>query len=207
MPTGYTYSLDETGKSTADWFAESLCRAFGMCIMLRDDSNNLSRNEIIEKIKSSGENYHLKRLKESQDELAELCKRSNADWALKFEEEVDRINLRNSESLVEFEKKRKAHLRAKADLKKVIDETDAQTVKNIAQFGIEQLELCSSEIDEFRPQEIPASIDDYKKSCYDSVQEDIEYHSDQAPEYQEREDCRLELYMEATKEVDRILGE
>jgi hypothetical protein len=76
MPTGYTAQLEEMKYNTEKWLIQSISRAFGMCVMLRDDRQDLSEEEIIKKIKDDSDSvYHTKELANATKELQTLEKK------------------------------------------------------------------------------------------------------------------------------------
>lgn len=207
MPTGYTHSLEQDNKSTGDWFAENLCRAFGMCIMLREESSGLSRDQIRNKlVKESSDSYHKDRLEEAKKELDELSALSHFEWEKKFKLRVEEIEKDNAEAIAECDRKRMIHEKARDELMRVRNETEIDTVQNICKFGIDQLDMCRNEVEDPHTNNIPQSARAYRSEVLCDTIRDIKYHEERMPEHQEREDDRLDAYNEAVAEVDRILG-
>jgi hypothetical protein len=66
MPTGYTYKLVEQGQSFPE-FATQCARAFGACVMMRDDDPNTPIPE-----KFEPDPYHANKIVERKKELADL---------------------------------------------------------------------------------------------------------------------------------------
>ena len=72
MPTGYTDNLDKNGFDTKKWVAESLARAFGVCVVLRDEGD-MSEEAIIERLRENAESsYYDKALKEANTKIEKL---------------------------------------------------------------------------------------------------------------------------------------
>lgn len=88
MPTGYTEGVSSGEITDFKVYALRCARAFGACIMLRDEPVT---DEIPEFEPSD---YHQKRLQEAQTLLAEFNAMNNADRLAMFEKEnVERIKI------------------------------------------------------------------------------------------------------------------
>ena len=208
MPTGYTDMIDEHPRlTTAKWVMEGLSRAFGVCVTLRDDSMNLSEKEIekrLQKEVDDGMSYYREKLKETDETLAKLHKNPKMFWDAEYAATVDRIKKRNAEQIIEKNKTKVRHDQVKQDLIKLRDNTTDEVTRNIAQFGLDQLELVKSETEPWIT-EIP-SLEKFKADKYASLNQDIEYYTKNINEAEERERGRLIAYRTIKAEVTRILG-
>jgi hypothetical protein len=81
MPTGYTEGVSKGEITDFKVYALRCARAFGACVMLRDEPVT---DEIPEFEPSD---YHQKRLKEAQTQLAEFNAMLDADKLAMFERE------------------------------------------------------------------------------------------------------------------------
>ncbi len=207
MPTGYTYVLTENGgKKTRDWIMEHLARAFGMCIMLRDDPHGLSREEIKKRIKEKEiSDYHDKELKKVQEELAKYNEYTDEQWEEEYNTHAERIQKENEERIKESERVCEIYMKTKDELQRVINNTTHEITANVCRFGIEQIKTSKSD---YKPyiEEIESNWQEYKARTLKDIQWDIEYHTEEGREDKERGSDRISAYEEMAKEVDRILG-
>jgi hypothetical protein len=75
MPTGYTHAVQEGKITTLREFAMTCARAFGACIMMRDDPGDKPIPESFE----PETDYHDKAIAEAQETLAEVAALSDAE--------------------------------------------------------------------------------------------------------------------------------
>ena len=204
MPTGYTAELDDTNIDTATWIKSNLVRAFGMCVMMRDDGS-LDEDAIKKKLEADSSTYHEDRLKESIEELEKYTSMSDSGWQTLYKKYCDKTNRENKESIKKARVKMLRHAKARSDLLKVKKSTSDDITKNVVNFGIEQLDVCKSECEPYIStiNKFPA----FRSSRITSAERSIQYHTDEMAKEIDRDDGRLEAYMKVVSEVDRILGE
>ena len=206
MPTGYTAMLDEEpNMTTSKWVMEGLTRAFGVCVTLRDNGD-MSEGQIEEHLRERVEeagNYHIDALEKTQEEFRRL-RYDPTYWDVEYASTVERVEGYNKDSIEKANALKIKHDKAKEDLIILKSRTTDETTKNIAQYGLDQLELCKSETEPYIS-EIP-SFEKFKADKYNSICRDLEYHTKNLEEDRERERSRLEAYLKIKSEVNRILS-
>ena len=189
MPTGYTSTLDNTEKDTADWIVEDLSRAFGMCVMLREDNMGLTADQILAKIKSDS-NYHVKALADAKAELLMFEGLSETEWKNIMDIENKDIANSNRESVLEASERAELHERAKRDLKLIIIKTRDDITQNVCKFGLEQLKLVNGECEPYLS-ELHKDIDVFKTTKLENATISICYHEKELKETEERNNGRV----------------
>ena len=206
MPTGYTSTLDETpDMTTGQWVMESLTRAFGVCVTLRDSEDMTEEQVEIhlrERVEDAG-NYHIEALEKTQEEFRRL-RYDQTYWATEYASMVEIKEKYNRESIEEASALKIKHDKAREELIVLRVHTRDETTRNIAEFGLSQLELVKRETEPY-VSEIP-SFEKFKRDKYNSVCRDLEYYSKEIREAKEREQSRLEAYLKIKSEVVSILG-
>lgn len=93
MPTGYTAILqDKQDISFAD-FAKRCARAFGACIMQRDDPFDAPML-----LDEQPSDYHINKLEDAESELAACRERTDSDWERLRFSELERLESESRES-------------------------------------------------------------------------------------------------------------
>jgi len=205
MPTGYTYKLDE-GTSARDWIIESLARAFGMCVMLRDEDSGLTQEEIIEKLKESSD-YHVKNLKKAKDLLEKYKRYSSEDWRKLLEKHNEKIIRENKRRVDEASILRYKHECARKDIQKVLAVTKDTVTKNVLRFGIDQLERVRTEEEAWLEDLYTGGVEEFKEEKLETVKHDIDYHTKEKAEQERRNRERVICYKKLIEEVDNVLGD
>lgn len=205
MPTGYTDVLDSNNKSTKDWILEDLARAFGICIMMRDDIGDFTKEEILEKIKDDS-TYHETNLEKSKKQLEEYKNFSHDDWMNLMKKENEAIVKSNEKSIKKANKIKKIHDKTKADLILVMNGSDDDITKNICKYGLEQLERVEKYDCEPYISELHNYLIDFINDKIDSTKRSIKYHTDEMIKQEERNKERVEGYLNLISNVERILG-
>ena len=208
MPTGYTAYLDDEELDTATWFKQNLSRAFGICVHFRD-SGDMTEDEMKQRVKeiAEEESWHKKRLSESKDRLKTYKSYTDDDWLRKMELVNNEREEYNIESREKANRIKNLHDRARKDLQKILDDEQADEVsKNIAEFGIDQLNLCKSEEEPYID-ELITDVEQFKKDTINETKRSIQYHTRELKEEIERESERYEAYIKVCEDADRILGE
>ena len=206
MVTGYTMKLDEGGKSAKDWILEDLARAFGICVMLRDDNSYMSKEEILSKLKDDSSTYHKRGIIEAKTNLVKYATMSENDWQKILDEENLKIVASNMESMRKANELKKLHDKTILDLEKVIEKTSDAITMKVCGFGIQQLNLVEDECKPYISKE-QTDLDGFKAGKIEVANRDIEYHTKEEKEQSEREEGRVDSYLKLISEVESILGD
>ena len=208
MPTGYTAVLDDDPRvDAAKWVTKTLSRAFGVCVRLRDHNFDLTEKQIekfLEKAVEDDAKYYIELLTETEKTLLEINVNSEEFWKREYETSIKRIKDYNERSNKEASEKKARHNQIRQDLIKLRDNTSDETTKNIAKYGLEQLEVVKSETEPY-VSEIP-SFEKFQQDKMHSLQRDLTYYNEKLQESREREKGRLLAYQIIKSEVKRILG-
>lgn len=205
MPTGYTARLDETQMSTRQWIMESLARAFGMCVMLKEDSMDMTEAEIIAKIAGESSDYHMRGFEEAVATKKKYDSMSDEEWTNMMEQVNEEILKTNQQWVEEAAAKKELHERAIRDLNLVIDNTEDEATINVCQFGLDQLKLVSSECKPLHT-EPHTDVIAFKANRIETNARDLKYHPFEMQREQERNNERVQAYLKLRDEVKRILG-
>ncbi len=198
---------DDPNLTTAKWVTQGLTRAFGVCIALRDESFDLTEEQVLSRIKEDNEHsisYQEKGLKEAQETQALHKKMSDADWKEEWEVAARRILESNKRSMEEAARLRERHDAARRDLIKLKSNTSDVSTIRIAEFGLEQLKLVESETKPYTL-EIPTLIE-FIDSEKESVKRDLLYHGEELDRVKKRAAEAVDVYTAIQNEVKRILG-
>lgn len=206
MPTGYTSELDENPDlTTAKWVTANLSRAYGVCVTLRDGPYGLSDDEIEEHLKKAvgrSTSYHKRKIKKAKKTLG-IIKDDPEAWNDLYESTVNRMQDYNKRGKEEAGITKLRHERVERELIILRDNTEDEMTRNIAKFGLSQLELVKRDREPYI-QEIP-SLEKFKVDKFASLNRDIEYHTKNMKEAHQREWERVHAYRKLRSEVARIL--
>ena len=207
MPTGYTVVLDENPElTTAKWVTEELSRNFGVCFVLRDGPHDLTEEAIEAYLKNEigrSTSYHKEKISEAQETLKAI-KVNPEVWNDLYASTVDELKKCNQRSIKEAKSTKQRHQQVEQDLIKLRDRAKDELTRNIAKFGLNQLEVAKSETEPYI-QEIP-HLDKFKTDKLASLNLDIEYHTENMEKTEKRERERLLVYQKIRQEVNEILG-
>lgn len=187
MPTGYTASV-ATGEVTE--FAEyamQCARAFGACIMLRDEPMS---SEIPEFTPSD---HNAKALDKAERELAEFAAMTSDERRLLYEEETKQRIARANEG-IEAQQKQRDRYEAMLEKAKAFKAPTADH-QNYAAFLVSQLEEsikfdCSG--DYYQKELQPVSFDQWQSQKRAGLIRDLAYHEKANREEIERTASRNE---------------
>lgn len=206
MPTGYTAELDDSPElTTADWIKKHLVRNFGVCVNLRDHGT-MSEEEILaflEEQVDKSSNLYLKEYNKALEELNKISEMSFDEKKKLYDVEVARIQNYNEKSINEAHQTKLRHQKVIEELQKVKNNAHYDVLENIAQFGLDQLELVKSETQPYL-QDIP-SYKTHIDSKVKKLRRDVIYYSEKYTKCRERERERLEAYKQIVKRVNDIL--
>lgn len=211
MPTGYTANL-EKDYNVKRWLKESVVRAFGVCMNLRDEGD-MSQEGILKSLKKTmaGDNYHAKALKKAQAELKEANQRTDADWieilATRKKEEQDDY----TKSLSEYAIKKAAHVKAIGQVaslyNKAVADKEEELIVNSMKFALDQLNQ-TLDFDYGREPSKPSILTqttlEYKASVIKSLEWNVKYHTENA-EKEKMNDGRADMYQRFINFVDKNL--
>ncbi len=207
MPTGYTAELDDHPRlTTAKWVTKHLSRAFGVCVTLRDGPFGLSPEEIeayLEKEIGRSTSDHKENLSEAEETLKSIESDPEV-WIGLHKAEVERLKKSNARSVKKASKTNRRHERVKKDLIKLRDNTDDEVTRNIAKYGLKQLEIVKSDTEPYI-QEVP-DLEKFKTDKLASLNWTIEYHTKKMEKTEKRERERVLAYQKIRSEVEKILG-
>jgi len=138
MATGYTHELERMNYDVKKWLMESIPRAMGMCVRLREEKLGMSVAEMREKI-IEDPNYYDDLITVDTIKLSKLKKKTQAEWVRDLDEDQETTKRAWEERLEKWKFKRNKH---KDSLKTInhlhFKATDA-TTKQILEFAQSQL--------------------------------------------------------------------
>jgi len=205
MPTGYTASLEAKGYDVKRWIKEDVSRAFGMCIMMRDSGGELTEANIKKNLeKEIKENYHIRQLVELDQKSKRYSQRSLLYWKKIAKKQYDNAKREYDKKTKEYEIKEKAWNDARNKLTILLNKSKFEANTNVIQFAIDQWELVKDEYDGSYLDSVP-SLDTPEQLKHTSIlrlNKDIEYHTKEAKESQNREKERLQSYNDLVSFID-----
>lgn len=140
MPTGYTAALETMNYDVRRWLAESVIRAFGVMFEMREENNNLTRDELIRRLEANSSIAHYeKSSRESKRDLERTRARSAAEWKKLFDDKVREVTQENTRSVAEWTDKKMKHEQALAEIKGLSKFAAGELQINVLKFAAEQL--------------------------------------------------------------------
>ncbi len=207
MPTGYTDVLDKNPEMTTyQWTMEHLVRAFGICVTLRDYPD-MTEKEVRAKIANDYSlKYHKRELKNAKKLKTILANRTEEEWKKLWETQEAEKAKDNNESLAASQVEASRHFKVRQELVTVLASTQASEItKNIAKFGIDQLDLVQHETEPYIQE--PTTFEAYKNEAITKNNQDIDYHIKELAEAKIRVADRLAAYDRLKKDLCDILVE
>lgn len=209
MPTGYTAQLQEMNYDTAKWIKESVSRAFGMCIIMRDDGY-LPEQEILNKL--SGEDcYYSKELKSAQEKLESYKKMSNEDLAKELEALKLEKQQYREKSVKKFNEEKIKHQEVLSKINLLIALNPEEATLNVLNFAKDQLEKTLDfdykKCYAMEPNVIE-SMDTMQYRFYitDKLYKDISRYSEELKKEETRNLDRLNAYKDLINFVDQNIN-
>lgn len=172
MPTGYTAKLMESGQTFPE-FAMTCARAFGACILMRDDDMDVP---IPEKFEPS--NYHLEAIEKAKAQLQQFEAMSIGErWQYGIDQKVEQ--LRQNNEWLEKEKAENARIDAMiAEVNNWVPPTEEH--EEMKRFMLDQLKISRNTLT-YQEERLKALNNKDPKTFYlDAVQRaehDIAYHT------------------------------
>jgi len=207
MPTGYTAMLDDNPKmTTQQWIMQGLARAFGICVILRDESLNLTEEQITQRIAEDGKRdigYHQTELNKAIEESVKLAKRTEVEWETAWQKDEQEKEQHNKNSIARAKKMTERHFQVINDLERILASPEVDEItKNIANYGIEQLKLVKSEREPYIQESIP--FEAYRVNTIKSNTRDIQYYTEELDKEKERVNGRVLAYSKLRKDLDAV---
>lgn len=202
MSTGYTYKLCE-GKQSFEDFALQCARAFGACVMQRDDNPNDPP-----KLQEPSD-HHFIQLEKAREELSKWENTSEEEASILAEEDYQK---QKKEYLQMIQDGKAVRARLENMLEKVLAyEPPTEDHKEYKNFMIQQLELTLNHDGDFQyyvdalKNLKKQSGEQYKTDRIESAQHNIDYHHKHMKKEYERVDSRNEwikkLYESLGREI------
>lgn len=210
MPTGNTYELDEKNLDTKTWVMKTLARAFCICIMMRD-SGDLTEKQMINRMKQDTKpsEYNVKKLEAAQRDLKKFQLLTDEQWKSKMQRENKKRQKHTKDNNIKADKIKAKHNKVREELNQVLKTKGISSItRNIAKFGIDQLNLCKSEEENtFFPEYdgIFTDVEVYKKEQVDTAKHYVQYHQKEIRDEIKRGKDRLKTYLKLKKDINRIL--
>ena len=206
MPTGYTAELDDHPElTTAKWITEKLARNFGLLYHLRDGPYNLSADEIAETIaKDDGTKYYKENLEKIMKAFDRLNDDPDAFLEKEYKAEVRCLKKYNKQSQESADITKQRHEQVESELITLRDGTDDEITRNIAKFGLKQLEVVKSDREPYISK-IP-TFETFKENKLSKLDRDMEYYLDKIKACEKAHRDRVLAYQTLRSEVERILG-
>jgi hypothetical protein len=205
MPTGYTAQLEKNGFDVRRWLTEDVIRAFGVCVMMREDSMGLSRDEILDRLKRERDsNSYTANAIKAHAELKDAENRTDEQWKALFEKQVADIEALNALRLAEFNTKKKQHENALEEIIRLAATATGEFEIGVLKFAVEQLTMVIK--DDFRHpflMPVPASVAKYKADMIKQCRSDIGFYEKLRDEEYARNNDRLVHYQSWLNFVDK----
>lgn len=198
MPTGYTQAVQNGTITDLKEYAMSCARAFGACIMMRDDPADA---EIPEEFPAS--DYHAKALVEAQNELAMFDAMLEPDLRARYDADQAAAEKSHRESC---RRKQTERARYEAMLKQVNEwnapsDDHAEFKKFMASQLNESIKFDCTEYD----RESPADFETWKAKTRENLSWYVDYHAKGHAEEIERTNQRnqwIRLLRESFQNAD-----
>ena len=185
MPTGYTAKLMESGQTFQD-FVMQCARAFGACVMMRDDPMDAP---IPERFEPS--DYNVKRLAEAKAELARLQAMTNDERIAYGESKKSESLARREQWLAKEIEQNKRLEEMEASVKKWTPPSDDHT--ELKSFMLDQIRISKNPteyIEKSMAETRAKSPMDFYASAVAGAERDIEYNAKGHREELDRADSR-----------------
>ena len=204
MPTGYTDDLDKKSFDTKKWITESLVRAFGICVLFRDEGY-MSKEAILQRLKENTRSpYYTKALKEANTKLKNLNSMSDKQWETMMQDVNAKEMEYYEETNTEHKKVREGHIKVQGDLTNFLTKDISDVTRNIVKFGLEQLDLVKGDYGEYPVPTLFENIEEFKRKTLEEVYKDIEYYKKEGIEDRKRETEKMKVYKEILEDINLL---
>lgn len=202
MATGYTADL-EKDWDIKRWFKETLVRAFGVTVCIRDEPMGLNSEQIIEQA-CKVDTWHDDQLEKCKQDKARLLALSNEEWQSRFDE-------RNRLAIRQYEERKREKEEDKLKYKDALVKIDKLEFKSelgngVKKFALEQLGMVKSDFEE----EVGGpytykTLKEFKDSELNIVDSSMKYHKESAAKEREEKAKRKLILLDFCREVDKVL--
>jgi len=206
MPTGYTSNLETRNYDLKGWLKESVIRAMGVCVTLRDDSD-LTEKEIKTKLKKSGESYYEKALKESKQKLKIFTDSTDKQLEHNYAQLVIQATKQAKADEEDYNRKKALHVKSLNDANSLYEKSTgkAELIRNTLKFAVEQLEHSLSfdyGSGPYRPAILNKDFPTWKENELKSLTPDVQYYQTELEKDNSRTVDRWAQYVEFTNFID-----
>jgi len=208
MPTGYTAALAKRNYNIKTWLLNDVVRAIGVCVMLRDESNDLNCNQIRAKLVE-----HVEYAEKQKAKLTEAVERhqqyqnmSNAAWQTSFVADAERVRKENEKRRQEFEAGERAHRTALNKLRHIRDEANHEVTVGVLKFAIEQVNSAIGfDFNSCYQEKEYDSVESYRAAKLEDAAREIKYSKENADECLNRAVERLKAFDAYVDEIDKLI--
>ncbi len=209
MPTGYTAMLEKRKFDLKSWLLNDVIRAFGCCVMLRDDNADLTVDEIRSRLVESEVRdieYHKDAISKATAELEVLqhINRSERSRKAFIKKEILKKKSESDKYMKKLVSKKKDYEKTLGRLKELWRHAEGD-ISNIVKFAVEQVETT---IDH------DCDIEWYKKYQTRSyslskhiteIEDDIKRHEKNMVEDRRRAAERIKFFDEYVAFIEKML--
>lgn len=197
MPTGYTCGVQDGTITDFCDYALQCARAFGACIMLRDEPMS---NDIPEFTPSA---YHADEAAKARLDLKELNSLNAVEIARRCDEEYDKAVACRKESLARIAEKRERYERMLSAAKSFVPPTSEHV--ELAKFMVSQLTDsikwdCNTSYYDEPVKKLPI---DWLRETRDRLEKSIAYHDEEHSKEVERTNGRNEWVRQLKNALDQ----
>lgn len=210
MATGYTAQLESMKYDVKKWIKESIARGMGVCVMFRDDGHK-TESELRAALKKEAdkESYHTSAELGAAKKLKTLRAFDLSDWKAAYKAEFDKAKKDYEEKLVEYNRKKEAHVKAAEEvnklLAKAVKQKESDVVLGTLRLAKEQLELViESEYQRgcYKDSILRKTLEQYRDDSLKCAEQNLNYHTEEKKKDESREDDRLSGYEQLCRFVD-----
>jgi len=185
MPTGYTAQLEEMKYDVKRWLKESVVRAFGVCMELRDEGR-MTQKDLMNFFKGARhkESFYEQMLRESKENLTKIMNRTPIDWEREYSATRLKEKAEYEEAVVRHQEKKAGHAKSIAKVAdlyhKAVKTNQEELIVNSLKFALDQLNMVYDSDCNYEPS-VPAIIDqsaiEWQRWVVKSAHEDIVRYS------------------------------
>lgn len=214
MPTGYTANLEQD-YNVGRWLKESVVRAFGICMSLRDEGT-LDENGIKKHLKKElkEEPYHSRRLRETTAELEAAARRTDSSWETAFNKALKEEQADYARRLEEYAKKKSLHIasigKVAALYNKAVRDKEEELIVNGLKFALDQLNQAMDfdyRSEPSKPSVLSQTAMSYKAAQIKALEWNVKYHTENLEKETTKKDDGAEMYERFVNFVNTNLKE
>jgi len=208
MPTGYTAELEDMDFDIKRWLIETIPRAFGALVMLREEGN-LSEDSIIDALeKNIKDSYHVEAVVNLKKELKEKETWDGERWQEVLDSVISSAKEENTKAVHEIEQKQNKYVPVVDLLKALCSIAPNDDFKNMITFAGDQLDMVRNEFDPESVYQVSiptCAWNEYRLGVLANLRERIEWNAAEADKEQARERERLQFYLDWVSFVRTVL--